>query len=130
MSQSIQIVSPVDGQPHSRTPRRASQDVFEAGLRARRRSSAYGRGLPLADRQAICRRFMELFADQHNQVADELARLMGRPVSVGGGEVRRSARATPATWSTSPPKRSPITSSTTSTDSTVRHHASRSASCS
>ncbi len=87
MSKSIQIVSPVDGQPHSEHPLLNEQQLFEAGHRAQRAQAEWA-GVPLAERQAIVRRFMDLFAAQSDDVAEELARLMGRPVSVGAGEVR------------------------------------------
>ena len=60
---------------------------MEAARRAQRAQTEWAR-VPLPDRQAICRRFMDLFARQQDQVATELAWLMGRPVSAGSGEVR------------------------------------------
>lgn len=87
MSQTIQIVSPVDGQPHSQHPLLSEQELFAAGQRAQRAQADWAK-VALPERQAIVRRFMELFGAQRDDVAEELARLMGRPVSVGAGEVR------------------------------------------
>lgn len=87
LSDSIQIVSPVNGEPYTRHPLSDQQHVMTAALRAQQAQTEWAR-VPLPDRQAICRRFMDLFSQQQDQIATELAWLMGRPVSVGTGEVR------------------------------------------
>ncbi|MEO6651999.1 MAG: aldehyde dehydrogenase family protein [Ilumatobacteraceae bacterium] len=87
MSDSIQIVSPVNGEPYSDHDLLGEQQVMDAGRRARRAQPQWA-DVPLADRQAVCRRFIELFAAQRDEIVTELAWLMGRPISAGSGEVR------------------------------------------
>lgn len=86
MSDSMQIVSPVNGEPCSHHTLLDESQVMDAALRAQRAQAQWAH-VPLDDRQAVCRRFMELFADQREQIVTELAWLMGRPVSAGSGEV-------------------------------------------
>ena len=87
MSAFLQIVSPVNGEAYSRHPLSDEQQAIGAALRAQRAQAQWAR-VPLHERQTVCRRFMELFADRREQIVDELAWLMGRPVSAGPGEVR------------------------------------------
>lgn len=86
LSESMQIVSPVDGEPYAHYTLLDEQQVMDAALRAQR-AQAHWALVPLDDRQSVCQRFIELFADQREQIVTELAWLMGRPVSAGSSEV-------------------------------------------
>ena len=86
LSHSIQIVSPVNGEVYSQHSLSDQQQVTDAALRAQQAQAQWAQ-VPMRDRQMICRRFMRLFDQQRQQIVNELAWLMGRPVAVGSGEV-------------------------------------------
>ena len=82
-----QIVSPVDGSVRAEY---ALVDLAGATAIALSASQAQENWstVSLEERQEVCKRFMELFAAQADEIAEELAWLMGRPVAYGAGEVR------------------------------------------
>jgi acyl-CoA reductase-like NAD-dependent aldehyde dehydrogenase len=79
-------VSPVDGEVCAEHSLLDEAAVLEASKRAKQAQAGWA-NTPLDQRQAVCTRFMALFAAQTDEIVEELARLMGRPISAGGGEV-------------------------------------------
>ncbi len=87
MSTAFQIISPVNGEIHAVCPFATESDVLQAAERARHAQLGWAQ-VPLQERKAVCDRFLDVFAAQRDQIVEELAWLMGRPVAAAPGEIK------------------------------------------
>ena len=79
------IRSPIDGQVH-----RTAQELDRAGalerLEQSQQASLAVRALPLAERIALCQRFLDRYADRLEENATDITLMMGKPLSQAKGE--------------------------------------------
>lgn len=87
MSTTFQIITPVNGVVHTVCPFATESDVLQAAEKARRAQPGWAQ-VSLQERKSVCSRFLEVFAAQRDQISEELAWLMGRPVTAGPGEIK------------------------------------------
>ena len=87
MSEPYRLVSPVDGRVYAERPL-ADAGAIDAALDRARRAQASWRRASLAERAAICTRFVDAFVARREEIATELTWQMGRPVTQTPGEVR------------------------------------------
>lgn len=87
MSESLKVVSPVDGSIYVERPLASWREVDEALSEAKRAQAAW-KLVPLHERAALCLRFVEAFTAMKDEIVPELAWQMGRPIAYGAGEVR------------------------------------------
>jgi len=64
-----------------------SDDDVNAALDAARAAQKKWKATPLADRIALCEKWCEAFAAMESDIAELLAKQMGRPIRYGAGEV-------------------------------------------
>lgn len=86
MTSMQQTLSPVDGSLYVERPYATQALIDAAQARAVTAQAAWKRQ-PLAERQAICRKAVEAFAGNRDQIAEELCWQMGRPIQYAAGEV-------------------------------------------
>lgn len=89
MSPTVRIVSPIDGSVVAEFPL-ASDAAVQAALDAAREAQRSWRQVPVVERGRILEAFCEELGAMREEIVPELARLIGRPVSAGGGEVART----------------------------------------
>jgi acyl-CoA reductase-like NAD-dependent aldehyde dehydrogenase len=87
MSDVLKVISPVDGSVYAERPL-ASWAEVEGALNAARSAQAAWKFVPLAERAALCLRFVEAFLGMKDEIVPELAWQMGRPIAYGAGELR------------------------------------------
>ncbi len=87
MSEMQRTVSPVDGQVYVERRYATAKEIDTALARAMQAQRAW-RQTALAERAAICTRFVDAFVAKTGEIAPELSWQMGRPVSAAPGEVR------------------------------------------
>ncbi len=80
-------ISPIDGSVLVERPY-ADEEETQHKLGAARRAQRIWRRVPVAERAAICTRFVEAFEQNRDAIAEELTRQMGRPIAHSPGEVR------------------------------------------
>ncbi len=83
----VRVISPVDGSTVAEYPLTTDAQL-EAALTAAARAQAAWARTPLEERQQLVARFVEAMLAMAEEIVPELARCMGRPVAVGGGELR------------------------------------------
>ena len=88
MSQTIQIVSPVDGKVYAQRPV-ASDTAIESALETARTAQAAWKLHPLSERAAVLTRAVAAMNAMKTAIAEELAWQMGRPVRYGANEIAR-----------------------------------------
>lgn len=88
MTQSIQIVSPVDGKVYAQRPI-ASDAAIEAALERATAAQEPWRRTPLAERAKILTRAVAAMNAMKATMGEELAWQMGRPVRYGANEIAR-----------------------------------------
>ena len=81
-----QTLSPVDGSVYVERSY-ATQTLIDAAQARAVAAQAAWKKQPLAERQAICRKAVEVFAGNREQIAEELCWQMGRPIQYAAGEV-------------------------------------------
>ena len=86
MSQSLQTVSPVDGRVYVER-NYATGEKIAAAISKARRAQRHWRRTKIADRAELCRRFVDAFAANTAQIAEEISWQMGRPLIHAPGEV-------------------------------------------
>ena len=86
MSQSLQTVSPVDGRIYVERNYATGDEIAEAVSNARR-SQRLWRQTTIAERAETCRRFVDAFAANSAQIAEEISWQMGRPIVHAPSEV-------------------------------------------
>ncbi|MCW5751425.1 MAG: aldehyde dehydrogenase family protein [Alphaproteobacteria bacterium] len=87
MSGTLKVISPVDGRIYAERPLARRDEVAEALVRAAEAQTAWKR-VPLPERAALCRRFVDAFTARREEIALELTWQMGRPIAQAPGEVR------------------------------------------
>lgn len=87
MSGLYRLVSPVDGRVYVERPLAGAPEIEATLARAAAAQMAW-RHTGLAERAAVCTRFVEAFVARGDEIATELAWQMGRPVAQTPGEVR------------------------------------------
>jgi acyl-CoA reductase-like NAD-dependent aldehyde dehydrogenase len=87
MAATFQTISPADGTVYVE---RAFDDdaTVERTLAAAREAATAWRQVPVAERAAVCTRFVDAMVARKNAVAEEITRQMGRPITQAPGEVR------------------------------------------
>lgn len=86
MSKSIKVVSPIDGTVCVERVVASEQEI-QSSLERASAAQAMWSSVPLNERQAICRRAVELLNSEKNEVGKEITYLMGRPIKFSNGEV-------------------------------------------
>ncbi len=86
MTDTFQIISPGDGSVYGER-RLTGQDAALAGVERAAKAQRSWRATPLAERQRILSEAVDRIVSERDDIAQELARTMGRPVAQGGGEV-------------------------------------------
>ena len=87
MTRRIQCISPVDGRVYFERPT-ASEGEIERTLTRARASQKAWRHVPLAERASLVVRAVDALKAMGDEIADELAWQMGRPIRYGQGELR------------------------------------------
>ncbi len=83
MSDSVKIISPVDGSVYAERPI-AKDAAVEAALTAARAALPKWRAAPVAERGRYMLAFLDALLSMNDDIATELAWQMGRPVRYGG----------------------------------------------
>lgn len=86
-SETIQVISPGDGSVVLERPAAGEREIRRA-LEAARKSQDRWAGLPLEERLNYLSRFTDALLARREEIAPELSRMMGRPVSQSPGELR------------------------------------------
>jgi acyl-CoA reductase-like NAD-dependent aldehyde dehydrogenase len=94
MSESVKIISPVDGSVYAERPI-ASDATIDAALSAARAALPKWRATPVAERGRYMLAFLDALLAMNDDIATELAWQMGRPVRYGGekGGIEERTRA-------------------------------------
>lgn len=87
MSQTLKVLSPVDGSIYAERPLATWREIDGALSDARHAQAAWKR-VPLAERAALCLRFTDALIAMKDEIVPELAWQMGRPIAYGAGEMR------------------------------------------
>lgn len=87
MPDSLRVISPVDGSVYLERPLSDARQMSATIERAAKAQQAWRR-VPMAERAAICRRFVDAFIANRDEIALELTWQMGRPIAQAPGEVR------------------------------------------
>ncbi len=82
MTETVQIVSPVDGRGYAERPVASGAEIDAAVTRARAAQRNW-RGASVADRAALVTRFLDALLAMNDEIVPELAWQMGRPVRYG-----------------------------------------------
>ena len=83
----IQCISPVDGRVYVDRPTATEAEIKATLERARAAQKAW-RHVPLSERAALIVRVVDALKGMGAEIAEELARQMGRPIRYGQGELR------------------------------------------
>jgi len=86
MTQTVRIISPVDGSVYAERPL-ATDSAVDAALARARQAQADWAGLSIAERAAYCSRAVDAMLAMGEEIVPELAWQMGRPVRFGAGEL-------------------------------------------
>lgn len=86
MTEMAKIISPVNAAQYAERPYLSETEARDAVKKASTAQKKW-QAMPLAQRVEILKRAVELLDEQRDELAEELAWQMGRPVSQGGGEV-------------------------------------------
>lgn len=84
----IKTISPVDGSVYTERPL-ATPGEIEAALNSARKAQAEWKHVPIAERRAVCERFMEAMIARVDEIAPEISWQMGRPITHTPGEILR-----------------------------------------
>ncbi len=87
MTEKLTTISPVDGSVYVERAL-ASDDEVGRTLAKARAAQSHWRHVPVAERAAICGRFVDAFVARTGEIAAELSWQMGRPLSHAPGELR------------------------------------------
>ena len=87
MTEKLTTISPVDGSVYVERAL-ASDDEVGRTLAKARAAQSHWRHVPVAERAAICGRFVDAFVARADEIAVELSWQMGRPLSHAPGELR------------------------------------------
>jgi acyl-CoA reductase-like NAD-dependent aldehyde dehydrogenase len=87
MSDTIRIVSPIDGSVYAQRERASDADIGKALSNAAEAQRLW-RTLPLGTRAVYCNAAVDAMLSMRDEIVPELAWQMGRPVRYGAGELR------------------------------------------
>lgn len=83
---SLKVVSPVDGRIYAERPLAGASEIA-AALAAARKAYAAWRSVPIADRAALCARFVDAMVARKDEFGKELSWQMGRPIRYTPNEI-------------------------------------------
>jgi len=83
MTETVKIISPVDGSVYTERPIARDADI-DASVRAARAALPEWRKVPVAERARYMLAFLDALLAMNAEIAVELAWQMGRPVRYGG----------------------------------------------
>ena len=83
MTETVKIISPVDGSVYAERPIARNADI-DAAVRAARAALPEWRKVPVAERARYMLGFLDALLAMNDEIAVELAWQMGRPVRYGG----------------------------------------------
>ncbi len=86
MSETVKIVSPVDGSVYAERPL-ATDAAVSAALDAARAAQTDWKSVPIPERATLCTAFVDAMLSMRDEIVPELAWQMGRPVKFGAGEL-------------------------------------------
>jgi acyl-CoA reductase-like NAD-dependent aldehyde dehydrogenase len=86
MTDMLRTISPVDGSVYVERPYASDKEVDQALGRAHQAQPAWAR-VPVAERAAVCTRFVDAFLARRQEIEPELSWQMGRPVTAARGEL-------------------------------------------
>lgn len=86
MTDHLRTISPVDGSVYVERPLATAAEARAAVAAARTAQPAWRR-VPVAERAALCTRFVDALIAAPDAISEELTWQMGRPVSQGKGEI-------------------------------------------
>lgn len=87
MTQSIQLISPVDASIYAERHCASDAEIAQA-LAAATAAQQRWKHTPLAERAALCTRMVDAMLAMRDEIVPELAWQMGRPIRYGAGELR------------------------------------------
>src|SRR5262249_44716305 len=87
MSDRFSVKSPVDGSAYVERPFATATEV-ERALAAAVRAQRSWKRAPLSERVALATQAVEKFVARSGELAEEITRQMGRPISQSPGEIR------------------------------------------
>ncbi len=87
MSNNIQIVSPVDGSIVAERELASEAEILSA-LQASNSAQTAWHQTSVQQRAALCHKAIDIMRDNTAELAEEITRLMGRPISQSPGELR------------------------------------------
>lgn len=87
MNSELQVVSPIDGRTYVTRPLATAVEVDKVLTTAAQAQNEWA-AASIDERQSYCSKFVDAFVGMENDVVPELAWQMGRPISVGSGEIR------------------------------------------
>lgn len=95
MTETVQLISPVDGRVYAER-RRADAVQIEQALTAAETAQAQWKRRPLSERAAFCSTAVDAMLAMKDEIVPELAWQMGRPIRFGAGELRGFEERRPA----------------------------------
>ncbi len=87
MADELICISPIDGSVVTRRPYASEAQIARALEQARAAQARWG-ATPLAERAALCTRFVDAFVAERDVIALEITLQMGRPIAHSPGELR------------------------------------------
>eukprot|EP01135_Chromosphaera_perkinsii_P001024 Nk52_evm38s156 gene=Nk52_evmTU38s156 len=85
-SKELKCISPVDGSVVVTRELASREDIVNVLVRADKAFKSWSK-LSIAERAVYCRKAVEVFVNQKEEIALEITKQMGRPISQAGGEV-------------------------------------------
>lgn len=86
MSERIKTISPNDGSVYVERDF-ASHAEIKSAFEKSRKAQAFWKKVAIEERQAICRKAVDLFVAEKDEIAHEISGQMGRPIRFSAGEV-------------------------------------------
>lgn len=83
MTETVKIISPIDGSVYAERPLASATDIETAVVRAKAARHSWGE-TTIAERQKILTHFVDALALMNDEIVPELAWQMGRPIRFGG----------------------------------------------
>ena len=85
MTETVKIISPIDGSVYAERPIATGADIEAAVVRAKAARRGWGE-LTVAERAKVMTHFVDALLEMNDEIVTELAWQMGRPVRFGGEE--------------------------------------------
>lgn len=82
----FEIVSPIDGSTYASIPQ-AQDGEIDAALALAQRAQRHWASIPIAERAALCRAFVNNIVSRADQLGEELCWQIGRPIRYASGEI-------------------------------------------